>query len=775
MFRSRLGAVRTRKAHSVRLNLARLEDRLTPAGGVLQNIDHFVVIYQENWSFDSLYGRFPGANGIANAGVENPSSLVQVDRLTGQPLAGQATFNPAFTYVPATLQNPPPPVDAADHIDTRFLTDPSDPSSPTAVNTLRPYNLVQFLSPGQTTGDLVHRFWQQQSQIHGGLNDQFLTWSDNAGLAMSYFDATNLPEGLLAQQYTMDDNFFHAAYGGSFLNHQFLIAAQAPVYPNAPTSLLPMLDATGQLALDANGKIVLDGKITPTTVQQTGSPFDQNYAVNTIFSKNLAPTGNDPGSTGLLPSLNDSDPNDPTRPYIRTIGDRLDGAGVSWKWYAGGWDAALDSSPTNPGHYGQSGTTVDPNFQWHHQPLSFYDNFAPWLANGERNLLSAAHLQDETNFFADLATGNLPAVSFIKPVGENNEHPGYADLLRGQQHVADIVHAIQNSPDWAHTAVIVTYDENGGRWDHVSPPDANGLWGDGNRVPAIVISPYARQGYVDHTQHDTLSILKTIEQRFQLAPLSQYDAQASSLANDFQRTPHVSIDAAYTQPDADHPGRFTLVVQGTEGNDVITVSQHGSNLRVQISGAGVAYDHYFAQPISRIEVYGQGGNDQITVAPNVTAPAFVFAGAGNDVLRAGGGASVLVGGRGNNVLFGGAGPSILIAGTGHAQLQGGTGAAIQIAGTTTFDANLEALKGLEAEWARSDETYEQKAAHLLGQQTGGLNGSYTLDDSTVQSHGGRDDLKHSTGGGMDLFFAHLTGRRKDRIDGLQDGEIVTEI
>ena len=77
-----------------------------------------------------------------------------------------------------------------------------------------------------------------------------MTWSDNPGLAMSYFDATNLPEGQLAQQYTMDDNFFHASYGGSFLNHQFLVSAAAPVYPNAPSTLQPVLDAKGQLALD---------------------------------------------------------------------------------------------------------------------------------------------------------------------------------------------------------------------------------------------------------------------------------------------------------------------------------------------------------------------------------------------------------------------------------------------------------------------------------------------------------------------------------------------
>jgi hypothetical protein len=141
-------------------------------------------------------------------------------------------------------------------------------------------------------------------------------------------------------------------------------------------------------------------------------------------------------------------------------------------------------------------------------------------------------LQDETNFFTDLAGNNLPAVSFIKPLGPDNEHPGYTDLLQGQQHVADIVHAVQNSPEWKNTAIIITYDENGGRWDHTAPPSGD-RWGPGSRVPAIIISPYAKQGFVDHTQYETDSILKTLEQVYDLKPLGTHDANANSLVNAF--------------------------------------------------------------------------------------------------------------------------------------------------------------------------------------------------------------------------------------------------
>jgi phospholipase C len=489
----------------------------------LRGIKNIIVIYQENWSFDSLYGLFPGANGLFASSTQ---SLTQRDRVTSQPYSSQTGQPFDLVSGSVALTTPPQPINNG-AIDTRF-----NPN----LNTLLPYNVVTSsnLQPSDKTGDIVHRFWHEQSQINHGGMDQFVTWSDNPGLVMSYFDATNLPEGKLAQQYTMNDNFFHAAFGGSFLNHQFLIAAAAPVYPNAPAGMQPTLDTSGQLSLNSTtGKIVHDGNITPISgpsFSVPGSTFDKNYAVNTIFSVNLVPTFSSPGNASLLPSQNDSNPADATRPYIPTIGDRLSENSVSWKWYSGGWDNALASSASNPANNGTvlPNPPVDPLFQWHHQPLAYYDNYAPWK-NGQRNLVSAAHLQDETDFFLDVQNHDLPAVTFIKPLGPNNEHPGYADLLQGQQHVADIVQAVQNSGYWEHALIIVTYDEHGGRWDHVSPPTANGIWGDGSRVPAIVIGPLAKQGFVDHTQHDTLSILKTIEQRFGLAPLSTFDANASSL------------------------------------------------------------------------------------------------------------------------------------------------------------------------------------------------------------------------------------------------------
>lgn len=509
------------------------------ASNDLAGIDHFVVVYQENWSFDALYGSFPGANGLSNASV---TALTQLDRFSPFPaLSTLTTYDPASRTIP--IQNPPVPLNSANVQDPRFLANPTNLNGPllNGLNTLLPYDLTPFLAPTDITGDIVHRYWQEQFQIDGGNMDKFITWSDNPGLVMSHFNATPLPEGLLAQQYVMCDNFFHSAFGGSFLNHQFLVAAQAPVYPNAATIIpnnLATLDANGQLSLNpSTGRIVRDGNITPiggVAFVNTNITFDKNYAVNTIFSSNLQSHGSSPTATSLLPSQNDSNPGDLSRPYIPTIGDLLDAANISWKWYSGGWNNALDSSPSNPKTLGVP-NTVDSLFQWHHQAFAFFDKYKPFDATqlDGRNPVSAAHLQDETNFFTDVANTNLPAVVFIKPLGPDNEHPGYASLQRGQQHVADIVAAVQANPAlWAHTAIIVTYDEHGGRWDHVTPP-VRDIWGPGARVPGIVISPLSKTNYVDHTQYETLSIIKTIEQRFGLPSLTTVDAAAASLAPAF--------------------------------------------------------------------------------------------------------------------------------------------------------------------------------------------------------------------------------------------------
>src|SRR5262249_8811274 len=160
---------------------------------------------------------------------------------------------------------------------------------------------------------------------------------------------------------------------------------------------------------------------------------------------------------------------------------------------SGGWNDALAGHP-------------DPLFQFHHQPFAFYASYADGTA------AKAAHLKDESDFTAAVAAGTLPPVSFVKPIGANNEHPGYATLMQGELHVVSLGQAIMPSSIWNDTAVIVTYDENGGFFDHVPPPVVD-RWGPGTRVPAIVFSKFAKAG-VDSTSYDTTAILKLIETRW---------------------------------------------------------------------------------------------------------------------------------------------------------------------------------------------------------------------------------------------------------------------
>jgi phospholipase C len=308
---------------------------------------------------------------------------------------------------------------------------------------------------------------------------------------MGYYPTAQLPVAAEAANYVLQDNFFHAAFGGSFLNHQWLICACTPVYNTALGD-----GKDHHTVLGPDGLPTQDGQLTTAA---TG-----DYAINTIFPSSV-PTIN----ATKLPLLTNA-----------TIGDGLSAAGVSWNWYSGGWNDAVAGKNPN-------------NFQYHHQPFNYYANYS--LVNGVAGP-GRSHLKDETEFIAAAQNGTLPAVSFVKPVGYDNEHPGYTNLLRGEQHLEALINDIRNGPNWGDTAIVITYDEHGGFWDHVAPPTDpthSDVWGPGSRVPTIVISPLAKRHFVDHTLYDTTSILATIERRWDVAPLGTRDATANDLRRAF--------------------------------------------------------------------------------------------------------------------------------------------------------------------------------------------------------------------------------------------------
>ncbi|HVX48826.1 MAG TPA: alkaline phosphatase family protein, partial [Chitinophagaceae bacterium] len=229
------------------------------------------------------------------------------------------------------------------------------------------------------------------------------------------------------------------------------------------------------------------------------------YVVNTSYSVNSPrPPAREWGNDTLRLVPYQTNP---------TIGDRLSAKGVSWAWYSGGWDSAMAGKD-------------DPGFQYHHQPFIYFANYA------EGTKAKKEHLKDETEFLTAAKNGTLPAVSFVKPTGADNEHPGYSNVMRGEKHAEDLINAVLNGPNGKDAVIILTYDENGGFWDHVAPPVID-KFGPGSRIPAIIISPFAKKGFVDHTQYETVSILSFIEKRWGLKPLNSRDANAQPLQNAF--------------------------------------------------------------------------------------------------------------------------------------------------------------------------------------------------------------------------------------------------
>ncbi len=425
----------------------RKNDFPSPLPGKVDKIKHVVVIYLENHSFDNLYGEFAGANGLSNA---NSSAITQVDA-TGTP----------YSVLPAIAGT------------TAFPTN--------LPNNL--FNIDQYIPNDQETPDVLHRYYQEQLQIDGGKMDKYALYNTSAGLSQGYYKTSLLPLLGMAQKYTLCDNFFHSAFGGSFLNHMWLIAAASPVFPNAPVSSVA--------TLDANGNLLTDGAVTP-----------DGYVVNTSYSVN-APHPATANPATLVPNQT-----------IPTIGDRLSDKKISWAWYSGGWDNALAGSP-------------DPTFQFHHQPFIYFSKYK------DGTQAKKDHLKDETAFIAAAKNGTLPTVSFVKPLGINNEHPGYSDVANGENHTVELINDVLNGPDGEDAVIFITYDENGGFWDHVAPPVIDKKWGPGTRVPGIIISKYAKRGFVDHTQYETVGILSFIEKRFGLDPLNNRDQQANPFENAF--------------------------------------------------------------------------------------------------------------------------------------------------------------------------------------------------------------------------------------------------
>ena len=470
------------------------------AGDALAKIEHIVVIYAENRSFDHLYGLFPGAEGLANATAEQKTQLDH----DGKPLPH---LPPVYEHGHASKRFPERLANGPFRIDAPPVNGRMDEVLP---------------SPW-------HLYYQNIEQINRGRNNMFVAMSNVGAWVMGYFDGSKMKLWQWAKGFTLADHFFMGAFGGSYLNHHWLICACTPMDPGAPANVRPQLDERGNLKKKSNSPAsalqgpveVYDGRVTT-----------DGYIVNTSQPP-YQPSGIPPAAGGSL-DLADAARHLAPPFKDKTIGDTLSAKGVSWAWYAGAWNEALADGRRDPKEERSVIYNRDkgsPIFQPHHQPFNYYTRFAPGTADRAR------HLKDGADLLRDIERGTLPQVAFYKPAGRVNEHPSYTDVASGDEHMHEILTRLRNSPLWPKMAVIVTYDENGGFWDHVPPPSGPGWsdrWGPGTRVPALIISPHAKRGFVDKTPYDTTSILKFITRRFGLEPLPGVRANAGDLTNAFE-------------------------------------------------------------------------------------------------------------------------------------------------------------------------------------------------------------------------------------------------
>ena len=556
------------------------------SGGGAGRVKHIVVIYQENHSFDNLYGLWGSVNGQPVNGVpqadlghtvqvaqdgtaytcllQNDVNLTAPSPLSTQcidpkPAVGSSHFiNLPFnidTYIPATATTCPPPGVFAAH------------------GVLNGTGL-----PGGCTADLVHRFYQEQYQLDGGKQDRYVTGSDAVGLAMGYYDTTLLPiyqylhspgaprlrdrrqllpgrlrwfvpqpsgagrgtsTGLRQRRQERDRPGNPA--NGCAHGYGQLRPALRRGRERLPEQQLPALQAGERRGRrPAHGGNRLQRRVQPQLPDRSGGRAARNVVRRLRGQHHPAVHPAVRSWHGRGPASSVADEPQHRRPAVgqgRQLGVVLGRLGQR------GWQQwPRREAPARPGlderpHRHSTGTcappadqtiangAVFPNcpdalFQFHHQPFGYFANYA----DGTQGRVD--HLKDEQQFLLDAQQGKLPSVSFVKPIGEENEHPGYTSESTGSQHLVDLIKTVLNGPNGKDTMIVVTYDEFGGQWDHVPVPGTNGqpgphdVVGPGTRVPALVISRFSARPGSTINQYDTTSILATIEQLFSVKPLT---------------------------------------------------------------------------------------------------------------------------------------------------------------------------------------------------------------------------------------------------------------
>jgi phospholipase C len=359
-----------------------------------------------------------------------------------------------------------------------------------------------FLSTSPISEDMPHGYQSSITAYDNGKMDGYLLAENEDPKTMSYYDNKTIPYYWdLAKHYVLADNFYSSVLSYSLPNHWYAIAGQAP-----ETSTFYAMHR-------APNNNILMRQQNASTIAGGGNPNTNvsNFGVNpNPISHNLR----DEVARIYLEESN----------LTKTVADLFMNNtqnNITWKYYdhlvkEGGYRAAVNSGGAfeywNP--FSAKGTT-------------YTSQYSP-------------HFVNRAQLFTDLKTGSFPEVSWVIPSFPISEHAP-ANITTGMNWVKHVINAIMNSSYWNSTAIILTWDDYGGFYDHVPPPQID-KYGLGFRMPTLIISPYAKPGYIDHTQYQFESMLKFIEWRFGLQPLTERDLHANNLLNafDFSQKPNLS-------------------------------------------------------------------------------------------------------------------------------------------------------------------------------------------------------------------------------------------
>lgn len=485
--------------------------------GTITPIHHLVVIFQENVSFDHYFGTYPNA--------ANP------------------TGEPQFTALPNTP--------AVNGLSGGLLT--NNPNSLNTANGTGASNPFRLDRSQAATADQDHNYTPEQMAFHGGLMDLFPASVGTAGpppsggppvvttdgLTMGYYDGNTVTAlWNYAQHYAMNDNSYGTNFGPSTPGAVNLISGQT----------------NGAINIVNTGSAVYTGADGTSTGIGDADPTGDVCSTTT-------------GTTYSMSSKN--------------IGDLLNAAGVTWGFFAGGFNLSTVNPNGTTGCARTSTSTVTnttkSDYIQHHQPFQYYASTQNLKHTRPTSLETigyadpANHQYDLQDFYAAVEAGNFPAVSFLKATGIQDGHAGYSDPLDEQQFIVNVVNFLQTqSGDWAHTAVVINYDDSDGWYDHQMGPimnqsntsadallgagscgsglaalagpktaHAQGRCGYGPRLPMMVISPWARSNYVDHTVTDQTSIIHFIEDNWlngERLGTGSFDAVGNSIVNMFDFT-----------------------------------------------------------------------------------------------------------------------------------------------------------------------------------------------------------------------------------------------